>query len=428
MELTRTQARSIIEKIGASGEPPEHGIRAFTAGLEPVLDILREEYFQSLLLEGLSAFKLLVGDYGSGKTHFLYCLRELAWSCNYVVSLVSLNPRDCPFDQLDLVYKEIVNNLMAPPVNLDAFDPADRGIILFLEDWIQASEGGLLKQSKDDLPDARNLFLRSLRRIESSSFLQAIRRYYLAWTQSEFDTLTILNAWFRGEKVDKQKLNDLLIFDRLDRTNAFRMIRSLCQFVREIGYNGLVLLFDEGERQVSIAGSKSKKIAFDNLRQVVDECGHSTLPGSLFCYAVPNSFKEEIKAYEALRQRLLVSYPFSSVNPSSVEINLENLPLTGIPLLEQIGEKLITVYDTAYHAEYLQTPEKMAMMKTLAGITADQVLDVSHRRLFVKMLIEALHLCRANTRTLSADEIDQLLRGVVLGFSQQDLEPADGEW
>ena len=64
---------------------------------------------------GLSSFKLLVGDYGAGKTHFLYVLREIAWRSNFAVSLVKLSPSSCPFDKLELVYKNLCSEIAPPP-------------------------------------------------------------------------------------------------------------------------------------------------------------------------------------------------------------------------------------------------------------------------------------------------------------------------
>ncbi len=430
MDITQSEARAIIEKVGSGGEPPEHGAGFFSAGIDTLLETLRAEYFDGLLTEGLSVFKLLVGDYGAGKTHFLYCLREMAWECGYVVSLVSLNPRDCPFDKLELVYKEIAANLTEPPEKPKFFDTSMKGIDIFVENWWEKMIEEFKAQGGGDpamLEEQVRTYLRGIRRIESSSFKQAVKEIFKALQSGDDDRFNLLQAWLKGEPVDKKRMNELYIFERIDKTTAFRMIRSLCQWVREIGYNGLALLFDEGERQASISGSKSKKIAYDNLRQVVDECGHSTLPGSLFCYAVPNSFKEEIKDYEALRQRLLITYPFSSVNPSSVEINLESLENSGKPLLTEIGLKLLEIYKIAMAVD-LEGLEAEELVPKLADRTLDQVLDISHRRIFVKLLIEALHLLRAKNSPLNDNELDELCHGVVLGLAQSDVEEAEGEW
>jgi hypothetical protein len=78
-------------------------------------------------------------------------------------------------------------------------------------------------------------------------------------------------------------------------------LRSLCQVVRALGYSGLALLFDEGDRMLSVGG-RSEKVATDNLREVIDRC-REDLPGAMFVYAVPPAFITDIvPKYPALLQ------------------------------------------------------------------------------------------------------------------------------
>jgi len=77
-ELTARIARRIIDTVGANGTPPEYGFQFFTEGLDPYLSIIEDEYLGSYINQGGSAFKLVVGVYGGGKTHFLYCVRDIA--------------------------------------------------------------------------------------------------------------------------------------------------------------------------------------------------------------------------------------------------------------------------------------------------------------------------------------------------------------
>ncbi len=59
--LTRRQARKVIEVVGSAGQPPEWGFQFFSAGLDPYLKVLEEDYLKSLVREGGSSFKMVVG-------------------------------------------------------------------------------------------------------------------------------------------------------------------------------------------------------------------------------------------------------------------------------------------------------------------------------------------------------------------------------
>ena len=52
MELSPLAARRIVETVGSSGTPPPWGFQYFTAGLEPYLEVLEDDYFKEYLKEG----------------------------------------------------------------------------------------------------------------------------------------------------------------------------------------------------------------------------------------------------------------------------------------------------------------------------------------------------------------------------------------
>jgi len=415
MDINQSVAKQIIMKLGQSGEPPEIGASHFSAGLDSYLKAVEEEYLEGILKEGMSAFKLVLGDYGAGKTHFLYCLREKAWEKGYVVTLISLNPRDCPFDKLELVYREMVMKLTIKPKNDTLLDLSNYGLKILLEEWCDNALKGLKKRQKDTeaaLEDLVKKYLNGIKSIESTSYLQALKLYFLAYLREDFDNMETIQRWLYGEPIPKYIMYPLKIYDKLDRTTAFRMIRSLCQFVREIGYKGLVILFDEGERQTSIAGSKSRKMAFDNLRQIIDECGNSRLPGSFFCYAVPPSFMEQAKTYVALSQRLSSGINFSIFNPSGVIIDLENLDLSGEELLIEIGKKLWSIFKIAYPNDVADLLAHRNI-SILAEEVYQQTLDVSQRRIFIKAIIESFHALRTNPNALTGKETRELVKSTI---------------
>lgn len=128
-------ARRIIEIVGANGIPPEYGFQFFTAGLDPYLSVIEDEYLSSFIRQGGSAFKMVVGIYGGGKTHFLYYVRDFAWKHNFVVSYVSLSPGESPFHRLELVYRAIVHGITPPLAPEELLSEYEQGIVSFLHAW-----------------------------------------------------------------------------------------------------------------------------------------------------------------------------------------------------------------------------------------------------------------------------------------------------
>lgn len=279
--LTSRDAKYIVRKIGESGLPPSKGIAYYNMGNDSLLGTLEEEYFKDFLKDGGATFKLVVGDYGAGKSHFLLCLRDLAWRHGFVVSRSELSPKECPYDNQLAVYQSVARNIIWH--NDDVTIEDDRGLDIFLENHFNA----ICAKLKVDAPfDGREIDSR-LRvwlngvlhaRVESRSFQYAIHAFFEAIACEDGVRKALLGSYLLGEPVTAKQTQAFNVNEKMDKSNAFRMLRSMCQILHELGHGGTVLLFDEGDRMVSIGSSKQEKIACDNLREVIDRCADDKLP------------------------------------------------------------------------------------------------------------------------------------------------------
>jgi hypothetical protein len=257
-------------------------------------------------------------------------------------------------------------------------------------------------------------------KVESPSYRHAVYFYLQAAAEESEAKKRVIGAWLRGEAVTLRDVREFSITERIDRSVAFKMLRSLSQLVHELGYAGLALLFDEGDRMVSIGSSRTEKVACDNLREVIDRCAGESLPSTLFAYAVPPYFVTNIAPqYEALSQRISSKVKFSRKNPYSVQISLDQLDYPGEELLRKIGEKLLGVFEQAYDIKLdheLQSRNIAQLADTCAAL-----LSTSHRRHFVKSLMDMLAEQRAEgERLYEQDNVQNVVRAVTeqLGRAQ----------
>ena len=408
-------AKAIIHKLGSFGTPPEFGTEHFTVGLEPYLEVIENEYLKDMLKLNLSSFKLITGNYGGGKTHFLYSIRNLAWRQNYVTSYVSLSPTECPFDRLELVYKKIAANII-PPQTLAASEPAQgTGIEVLLRHWYKNA-----REQRD--------FISQITNLESSSYTNALKAAMLSLVSDDEDEFNGLVQWLKGEDIPRELRLRHRISERIDRSTAFRMLRSLVQFIDSIGYNGLIFLFDEAERGMSISSTKDKRRALDNLRQLVDECGNSRLPGAMFFYAVPDEnllLEGSGGVYEALKQRLRSS--FTRINPMGVKINLEEIGVAPEEFLTRLGVKLAKVFQVAYRFDFDKEVLRESMDNMIHAAVELQSLDISYRRIFVIGIIEVFQHLRDKNELLGRVEVQQILRSTIKMLGDKEKEDVETE-
>jgi hypothetical protein len=384
-------ARQIIETLGQSGTPFSKGVSFYNVGNESLLNAVDSHYLGSYLADGGAVFKLVVGDYGSGKSHFLYCVRDRAWSRNFAVSKVDLSPKESPYDDQRRVYAAVASSIIWH--ELGSLSEDERGLSRFLEGTLRrmvAPHGLELDDpGAAELPELRALTQTlATTAIDSLSFQKAVQGFFNALLRGQTLRQEALGRWLHGEEVspeDSRDLRSIGVTEKINKNNAFKMLRSLCQAVRTLGYTGLALLFDEGDRMLSVGG-RSEKIATDNLREVIDRC-REDLPGALFFYAVPPAFIHDIvPKYPALQQRVQAPGYFSRANPFSPQINLEHLDIPDEQLLSAIGSRLLPIFEVAY-AVKLDPAIQAGNITAFSEAARASYLAISHRRLFIKALV-----------------------------------------
>ncbi|MGB9719956.1 MAG: BREX system ATP-binding domain-containing protein [bacterium] len=414
-QLDQTLARLMINKLGGFGIPPEFGIEYFSVGLEHYLNVLEDDYFNFPGRQSISTFKLITGNYGGGKTHFLYSIRNLAWKYNYTTSYVSLSATECPFDRLELVYKKIVSNITAPMIDKDMSSAYETGIEALLRKWYH--------RVRED----RN-FITLVKGLESISYTNCIKGALANLAADDEDGFYSLIQWLKGEDITRELRLQHRISERIDRTTAFRMLRSLIQFINAIGYNGVIFLFDEAERGMSISSVRDKRRALDNLRQIVDECGNARLPGAMFFYAVPDEnllLEGTGGVYEALKQRLRSS--FTKINPAGVKIDLEKIELNPEDFLFRLGQKLSKVFESAYEFELDQDTLVKSLRNMISAVLEMQMLDISYRRIFVVGIVEVFQRLRSVNKIVDVNTARQICRARTSELLNREKEEVERE-
>ena len=408
-ELSRTLARRILAQMGENGKPPEHGISHVNVGNETYLKLIGDVYVQELVrsLEG-SSLKLVQGIYGAGKTHFLFCVRDLAWRSDLLTALVTLSPKESPFHRPLAIYRAVAQRIELPrgPEGQET-----RGIDDVLRHDLEA------RVDKDGKDATRAFIDGTLARapLQRHSFRDAVVGFLRALVDGDDDKAARLAAWLRGEELTVAQAKAANVFEVPSNENGFGMLRSLVQLIPRLGHEGLVLLLDEAERRLSVEAKPTKATAeaMDHLRELVDLCGRDELPRTLILYAVTPAFTAHVlPLYPALQQRLGQPIQFlSSHNPKAPVIDLEVLDLEPRRLLVELGKRLLRVARRAYD----WSPDEaiaQSNLERLATLVADEQLEASHRRFFVKLWIRLLDQQRlGGERQLETGDLEALIRG-----------------
>ena len=404
-EIPVSVAAHIVQRMGESGQPPERRALAVNVGTEDILRVLRDEYLVPIREHGRnSSFKLVQAPYGGGKTQFLHCLRELAEGEGFASALVGLSPKDCPFDDAAKIFRAV-----AREIELPLHDPEEkprRGFAQVIRHLVdervaQAGKAAFSSWLREELAMAD---------VESPALLRATVAFAEAVIERSPDRMELLGDYLRGETMTLAELAPFRIRELPDGEAGFRFLRSIAQILRAMQVPGLLLLFDEMDRTMSLPKKKKRSIG-DNLRQMIDHTGQSVLPGVLMAYAVPPEFIGHVAAeYPALTQRLNSTVSFSKVSPLSPVIDLDRLPIPQRELFEQIGLKLLDLYGRAYSVD-LDRPMQEANIRALAREMSANAFEAGSRRSFVKAAVTMLGAQHRDVRQkLSEADLRKLSR------------------
>lgn len=418
MVPTSDQARHIIHRMGETGQPPERGALFVNVATNGILETLRTEYLAQMRESGRnSSFKLVQAPFGGGKTQFLLSLQEIAWQEGFTTSRVDLSPKECPFNRTEMIYQAVAKSIELPPEELD--EEPEPGIDVALRTVAR-------RMAKKSGAEAFTRWLRSEFEeapITVRSFRKAASLYMQAVVNDDFDMRDILADYLRGTAIQSSELTTLGIREQLQSTNAFGFLKSLVQTFSNLNLPGLVMLFDEMDRNMSLPPRQRREIG-DNLRQMIDSCGHASLPGVLWCYAVPPEFMDTVvPEYPALAARLKGVNTPGSTHGLSPLIDLDRLSLGATELMTKLGTKLVDIHEIAF-GRGLKVDTQVANVTSIANELGARMLESGTRREFVKVAIRMLEeQSTGEQQRLSPDEVSALLS------SDQGSEPRllDGE-
>ena len=354
VEISKANAKRIRSQLMNFAVAPGQFAHFINAGTDGILEVLEREYFQEELVEGISCFKYLEGDYGSGKTQFIHSLAERARTNEIVSSIVDIG-QECPFNSPLSIFSAIMSSFMSPVMDESTID--EKGVEILLQTWITnklRESGWVLGQEVS--PVARQIVERPFVKpwmgapdVQMASALMGLGKRILdiesGAQSSGLDTELI--AWIRGERIRSKNLREAYNLHEPARDEtAFKRLKTVISFLRSfLGFKGFFIAFDEGSRTNAFRrGSIKQRQAIENMLSMINDAG-GQFGGVMFLYAATPEFRSEIiEKYEALKDRI-GSVAFVPGHPMTPLIALESVNTEEV--IKKIGEKLLDVFAKA---------------------------------------------------------------------------------
>lgn len=238
------------------GVVPHGGTELTTVGRDVELEVIASDLAEA---EIAGCVRVILGDYGTGKTHLMEIVERMALERNFLVSKIVLDQDQVSPAHPKRVYRELVRRLIYPD-NSDAFGLAplfDKAIKTDLGAFLKRSDPAYHHYLSPTLAYYRELQAGANRGVTIGESPETTAR-----RSGDAEAMAHLLDWIEGNS----EVSNLELEQNLRQTVGLRghrfyalkdyrpwahiytyLVGGLAHLAKSVGYNGIVLLFDEAE-------------------------------------------------------------------------------------------------------------------------------------------------------------------------------------
>ncbi|MCR5537080.1 MAG: ATP-binding protein [Succinivibrio sp.] len=294
---------AIIQSLRA-GVTPRIGLEHIQVGRVNEVKALIEDLDN--ICQGGSAFRIIIGDFGAGKSFFLQLIRYIALEKNLVVLNADLSPDKRLFassGQARSLYKELTRNLSTRA------HPEGNAMIPLVEKFITeqrrvAEQQGVEVERviKDQLNSLSEL-------VNGYDFAEVIAAYWRAYSTDNEDLKNCVVRYLRGEYSTKTEARrDLNVRSIVDDNNVYDYLKLLSRFVTQAGYKGLVVNLDEVVNLYKLPSMRARSANYEQILRILNDCLQGSAEHLGFLLGGTPEFlldqRKGLYSYEALHSRL----------------------------------------------------------------------------------------------------------------------------
>ncbi|HFQ5325737.1 MULTISPECIES: ATP-binding protein [unclassified Vibrio] len=336
----RAKERDAIIQSLKSGVTPKVGIQHIQVGRVNELKALLQDIER--ISDGGSAFRLIIGEYGSGKTFFLSVVRAIALERKLVTVNADLSPdrrMHASAGQARNLYSELMRNMSTRN------KPDGNALTSVVEKFITETR----KEADTTGKNINTVIHEKLSSISDLvggyDFAKVIEAYWIGHEEDNDTQKANAIKWLRAEystKTDARK--DLGVRTIISDTSFYDALKIMSLFVRQAGYQGLLVNLDEMVNLYKLNNTTARTSNYEQILRILNDCLQGTTEYLGFLLGGTPEFlldpRKGLYSYEALQSRLagnnfakqagLIDYSspalhLASLTPEELYILLKNL-------------------------------------------------------------------------------------------------------
>ncbi len=292
-------------------------IQALRAGVVPnigqhLIQVGRSNEIESLLKDlervavGGTAFRLIIGEYGSGKTFFLNLIRSIGLEKKLVATSADLNPDrrlHGSGGQARSLYAELAKNLSTKS------KPEGGALAGIVEKFIYTAEGDARTKNVGADVVIHEKLERLSEMVNGYDFAHVIETYWKASRDNNQDLKANAIRWLRGEYTTKTDARNALgVRTFVDDASFYDQLKLLSLFVRLSGFTGLLVCLDEMVNLYKLSSRQARESNYEQILRMLNDTLQGNVEGLGFLLGGTPEFLNDTRrglfSYSALQSRL----------------------------------------------------------------------------------------------------------------------------
>lgn len=258
------------------------------------------------LADGGSSFRLVVGEYGAGKTFFLNLVRAIAMERKLVVASADLNPDrrlHASGGQARSLYAELMRNLATRT------KPDGGALPGVVEKFIATAKTEAKAKAVPTEQVIRAKLEQLTELVNGYDFADVIAAYCKGFEESNEQLKSDAIRWLRGEFSTKTDAKAALgVRSIVDDASVYDQLKLMGRFVRLAGFSGLLVCLDELVNLYKLANAQARNSNYEQILRMLNDSFQGTAVGLGFVLGGTPEFlmdtRRGVYSYQALQSRL----------------------------------------------------------------------------------------------------------------------------
>ena len=309
-KIRKRERDAIIQSLRA-GVTPHYGLQHIQVGRAKEVAALLQDIGH--ISDGGASFRIIVGEFGSGKSFFLQLMRSIALEKGLVTMHADLSPDrrlHATGGQARSLYAELMHNIATRtrPDGNALPSIVERFITEARKEAVASSANGNESEAKvSEVIEKRLAHLSEL--VGGYDFAQIIGQYWKAYELGDEALKADVIRWLRGEFSTRTDARQALkVRTVINDANVYDHFKLLSLFCRQAGYAGLLINLDELVNLYKLNSSRARSANYEQILRMLNDClqGGSEYIGFLLGGTPDFLFdpRKGLYSYEALRSRL----------------------------------------------------------------------------------------------------------------------------